>query len=255
LASTGDAEIYLSQPGLGVVLGARVLASSATTPPLTPTPEPARNMPDPARSPRQSGNRKTVLARYVHNDRLLDALGCQAFAALRASPGARAYTTSCALGASAITPRYANSATAWPASCRLPQDWYHLPRSRCVGTPSTRSTSRCLITELMGCFRADITERVGQAAETIRRSIPAGKARPRLGGDPPGDPGPGPGRRLPRADIRRIISRPRAVAWRQRFMATYLVSRYSAIPSRPPSRPNPDCLTPPNGAAGLETMP
>jgi hypothetical protein len=31
------------------------------------------------------------MARYVHNDRLLDALGRQAFAALRASPGARAY--------------------------------------------------------------------------------------------------------------------------------------------------------------------
>ncbi len=27
------------------------------------------------------------------------------------------------------------------------------------------------------------------------------------------------------------------------------------MPSGPPSRPNPDCLTPPNGAAGLETMP
>jgi hypothetical protein len=32
-----------------------------------------------------------VLARYVHNDRLIDALGLQAFASLRASPGARAY--------------------------------------------------------------------------------------------------------------------------------------------------------------------
>jgi hypothetical protein len=32
-----------------------------------------------------------VLARYVHNDRLLDALNRQAFAALRASPGARTY--------------------------------------------------------------------------------------------------------------------------------------------------------------------
>ena len=40
---------------------------------------------------RQSGKKKTVLARYVHNDRLVDALGLQAFAALRASPGARAY--------------------------------------------------------------------------------------------------------------------------------------------------------------------
>jgi hypothetical protein len=31
------------------------------------------------------------MARYVHNDRLLDALHSQAFAALTASPGARAY--------------------------------------------------------------------------------------------------------------------------------------------------------------------
>ena len=38
-----------------------------------------------------SGKRKAVLARYVHNDRLIDALNRQAFAALRASPGARAY--------------------------------------------------------------------------------------------------------------------------------------------------------------------
>src|SRR5829696_7555363 len=41
----------------------------------------------------------------------------------------------------------------------------------------------------------------------------------------------------------------------QRFMATYLVSRYSAMPSGPPSRPTPDCLTPPKGAAGFETRP
>src|SRR4051794_12470089 len=39
------------------------------------------------------------------------------------------------------------------------------------------------------------------------------------------------------------------------FMATYLVSRYSSMPSRPPSRPTPECLTPPNGAEALDTMP
>jgi hypothetical protein len=32
-----------------------------------------------------------VRARFVHNDRLIDALDRQAFAALNASPGARAY--------------------------------------------------------------------------------------------------------------------------------------------------------------------
>jgi Transposase IS116/IS110/IS902 family len=39
---------------------------------------------------RASGKKKTVQARYVHNDRLIDALMTQAFAALQASPGARA---------------------------------------------------------------------------------------------------------------------------------------------------------------------
>ena len=40
---------------------------------------------------RASGKKKAVLARYVHNDRLIDALMTQAFSALQASPGARAY--------------------------------------------------------------------------------------------------------------------------------------------------------------------
>jgi hypothetical protein len=40
---------------------------------------------------RQSGKKRLVLARYVHNDRLIDARGRQAFAAMIASPGARAY--------------------------------------------------------------------------------------------------------------------------------------------------------------------
>ena len=40
---------------------------------------------------RQSGKKKTVTARHVHNDRLRDALDRQAFAALATSPGARAY--------------------------------------------------------------------------------------------------------------------------------------------------------------------
>lgn len=37
--------------------------------------------------------------------------------------------------------------------------------------------------------------------------------------------------------------------------AMYLVSRYSSMPSVPPSRPNPDSLMPPNGAAGSEMTP
>src|SRR5436309_3136076 len=37
--------------------------------------------------------------------------------------------------------------------------------------------------------------------------------------------------------------------------ATYFVERYSSMPSLPPSRPKPDCFTPPKGAAGFDTSP
>jgi hypothetical protein len=43
-------------------------------------------MPGPARSPRASGKKKTVAARFAHNDRRIDALMTQAFASLRISP-------------------------------------------------------------------------------------------------------------------------------------------------------------------------
>jgi hypothetical protein len=46
-----DAEIYTSQPGLGVILSARVLSDSVTTRTATSTPGPARTTPAPARSP------------------------------------------------------------------------------------------------------------------------------------------------------------------------------------------------------------
>jgi transposase len=86
-----DAEIYLSQPGLGVVLGARVLAEFGDDTTRYPDARSRKNYAGTSPITRQSGKKKTVLARYVHNDRLIDALNRQAFAALRASPGARAY--------------------------------------------------------------------------------------------------------------------------------------------------------------------
>jgi len=86
-----DAKVYLSQPGLGVVLGARVLAEFGDDKQRYADAKARKNYAGTSPITRQSGKKKTVLARYVHNDRLLDALGRQAFAALRASPGARAY--------------------------------------------------------------------------------------------------------------------------------------------------------------------
>ena len=86
-----DVEVYLSQPGLGAVLGARVLAEFGDDKNRYTDARARKNYAGTSPITRQSGKRKTVLARYVHNDRLVDALGMQAFAALRASPGARAY--------------------------------------------------------------------------------------------------------------------------------------------------------------------
>jgi transposase len=86
-----DADIYLSQPGLGAVLSARVLGESGDDKKRYADGRARRNYAGTSPITRQSGKKKVVMARYVHNDRLLDALGRQAFCALRASPGARAY--------------------------------------------------------------------------------------------------------------------------------------------------------------------
>ena len=86
-----DAEILLSQPGLGQVLGARVLAEFGDDPNRYRDGKSRRNYAATSPITRASGKKKAVIARFVHNDRLVDALNAQAFASLNASPGARAY--------------------------------------------------------------------------------------------------------------------------------------------------------------------
>jgi transposase IS116/IS110/IS902 family protein len=86
-----EVEIYRSQPGLGEILGARVLAEFGDDPTRYPDARSRKNYADTSPITRQSGKKKLVLARYVHNDRLIDALGRQAFAAMIASAGARSY--------------------------------------------------------------------------------------------------------------------------------------------------------------------
>jgi hypothetical protein len=86
-----DAEIYLSQPGLGHVLGARVLAEFGDDPRRYADGKARRNYAATSPITRASGKKKVVAARFIHNDRLVDALNAQAFAALKASPGARAF--------------------------------------------------------------------------------------------------------------------------------------------------------------------
>jgi transposase len=86
-----DAEIYLSQPGLGAITGARVLGEFGDDPHRYATAKNRRNYAGTSPITRASGKRKVVAARFVRNDRLIDALMLQAFAALRVSPGARAF--------------------------------------------------------------------------------------------------------------------------------------------------------------------
>ena len=85
-----DAEIYQSQPGMGAVLGARVLAEFGDAPHRYADGKARRNYAATSPITRASGKKKVVAARFIHNDRLVDALNAQAFTALRASPGARA---------------------------------------------------------------------------------------------------------------------------------------------------------------------
>jgi transposase len=85
-----DAEIYMSQPGLGPVLGARVLGESGDDPDRYASGKARKNYAGTSPLTRASGKKKVVAARLIRNDRLIDALMAQALSALGASPGARA---------------------------------------------------------------------------------------------------------------------------------------------------------------------
>ncbi len=85
------AEIILSQPGLGPILGARVLAEFGDDPHRYTTAKARKNYAGTSPITRASGKKKVALARFIHNDRLIDALMTQAFSTLKHSPGARAY--------------------------------------------------------------------------------------------------------------------------------------------------------------------
>jgi transposase len=86
-----DADYYLSQPGLGVVLGARILGEFGDDPHRFTDARARKNYAGTSPITRASGTRTVVLARYARNRRLADAVHQWAFCALKGSPGARAY--------------------------------------------------------------------------------------------------------------------------------------------------------------------
>ena len=83
-------QTYLSHPGLGAVLGARVLGEFGDDPERYADGEARKNYAATSPVTRAWGKKEVVVA-FIHNDRLIDAPMARAFAALNASPGARAF--------------------------------------------------------------------------------------------------------------------------------------------------------------------
>jgi transposase len=86
-----DVEIYRSQPGLGPILGARELAEFGDAPGRYTDAKARKNYAGTSPITRQSGKLKTVHARFIHNNRLVNALDLQASAATLHDHHVRAY--------------------------------------------------------------------------------------------------------------------------------------------------------------------
>ena len=112
-----DADIYLSQPGLGDVLGARVLGEFGDDPNRYTDAKSRRNYAGTSPLTVASGKKRAVLARHVRNRRLYDAIDHWALCALSASPGRGPTTTSIAPPATPTTKLCAPSAAASWTSC------------------------------------------------------------------------------------------------------------------------------------------
>jgi transposase len=86
-----DADIYRSLPGLGVVLGARVLGEFGDDPNRYTDAKSRRNYAGTSPLTVASGKKRAVLARHVRNRRLYDAIDQWALGAINNSPGARTF--------------------------------------------------------------------------------------------------------------------------------------------------------------------
>jgi transposase len=86
-----DAEVYLSQPGLGPILAARILGEFGDDPHRFADAKARKNYTGTSPITKTSGTRRAVIARYARNKRLGDAVHQWAFCSLRGSPGATAY--------------------------------------------------------------------------------------------------------------------------------------------------------------------
>ena len=112
-----DADIYRSLPGLGVILGARVLGEFGDDPNRYTTAKCRKNYAGTSPLTVASGKKRAVLARHVRNRRLYDAIDQWAFCACRTAPAPAPSTTNTAPPATCTTKPYAPWATGSSASC------------------------------------------------------------------------------------------------------------------------------------------
>src|SRR2546423_3412488 len=86
-----DAEIIRSLPGLGMILGARVLGEFGDDPNRYADAKSRKNYAGTSPITKASGKSRAVLARYARNRHLADGCYLWAFSAITKSPGARAF--------------------------------------------------------------------------------------------------------------------------------------------------------------------
>lgn len=160
------ARIILSPPGLGSILGARVLGEFGDAKDRYVSAKSRKNYAGTSPITCASGNKKVVMARFVHNDRLIEALDAQAFASLSASP---------VPGLLRPDPGSRGQAPSGPAQAgqpsggdpaRLPQDQLRLRRDN-------RLVSRCNSSPGPGPRAAELTSQAGRHHGLFPRPIPA----------------------------------------------------------------------------------
>jgi transposase len=166
-----DAKVYLSQPGLGIVLGARVLGEFGDDKNRYADAKARKNYAGTSPITGQSGKKKVVLARYVRNDRLRRRARATSLRraqrltrrprVLRPTPRPRRWP-----------PRRTTTARQPPRRHppRLPQDRNNLRRRNSVAHNPPRSTTRRLTTQTHGMSRPDGPSPTGVDQGDLARS-------------------------------------------------------------------------------------
>ena len=136
-----DADIYLSLPGLGDVLGARVLGEFGDDPDRYASAKSRKNYAGTSPLTVASGKKRAVLARHIRNRRLYDAIDQWAFCSCPTARAAAPTTTNDGPPGTFTTKRCGRSATDLSASSTAVYTPNPLQRSHRLGAPTIGALS------------------------------------------------------------------------------------------------------------------